>query len=340
MKRFYGLNEAMPKEFQMLEEIFEYQVFELQIGQKNGKNYGYIPYMMNDALECYLVLKEIKQVGEYVPSWEGEMWAEIDQKENQYVLIVHQGEEHVFTLWFYEIEEKCECYQYHSIGHFWVKGQEQWRQLVYIIGTIYEKYEYLGMKVCNQEEMQILSLIEFAPFCYWSPIRESLEGKYPKTYEGINCMDQMAKEAGDYKYRILIWLYRKLPFRWMEKFLAQRLTVASRENLYQVIWNKVERASSFYKTRSYPPDLNEKISKCRKKTDQILKEEGFSGKYPAYHKKYCYVQVTEEHPFTILESKDFNFKIQCMVSECKQKKVKRNSGFFHGLGRKGWIRTI
>ena len=70
-------------------------------------------------------------------------------------------------MWFDEIIEHTNCYRYHEIGHFWRDGAEQWRQLVYMIGTIREKYRFLGEEVCNDQEMEIMSLIEFAPFYYY-----------------------------------------------------------------------------------------------------------------------------------------------------------------------------
>ena len=39
--------------------------------------------------------------------------------------------------------------------------------------------------------------------------------------------------------------------------------------------------------------------------DKKLKEQGFTGTYPQYESEHLSVCVTEEHPFTILESKVF-----------------------------------
>ena len=44
-----------------------------------------------------------------------------------YVLSIRQGSENALTLYFDDMEESIHCYQYH---HFWVKGQEQWRQVI------------------------------------------------------------------------------------------------------------------------------------------------------------------------------------------------------------------
>ena len=53
-------------------------------------------------------------------------------------------------------------------------------------GTIYDKFCVCGRKKSVQKEnWNFLRLVEFAPFRNWSPVRESLEEKYPATYEGI-----------------------------------------------------------------------------------------------------------------------------------------------------------
>ena len=119
-------------------------MFELQVEEKDGNQTGYVPYMMNDAIECYLSFHGLRISGKYDKDYEGEMWAQLEEREGRYGLIVHQGEESVFTMWFDEIMEHTNCYRYHEIGHFWREGAEQWRQLVYMIGTIREKYRFLG----------------------------------------------------------------------------------------------------------------------------------------------------------------------------------------------------
>lgn len=141
-----GLQEQMPLAFWKLAEIFKYQVFELceepeEKEEESGKSY-FIPYMMNDAIEDYLVLENCRMVGEVAAEEQAgglELSARISGKEGAYVLVVRQksllhGEETVFTLHFEKIRESRTCYQYHEIGHFWMEGQEQWRRLVYMAG--------------------------------------------------------------------------------------------------------------------------------------------------------------------------------------------------------------
>ena len=113
----------MEEGFQKLKEIFDKEVFELYLRQGQG----YIPYMMNDALECYLVLKDCRCTGKYLKGYEESTFGYLSSEDGEEILVVHQGEENIFTLWFGKIQIKLKGYQYHPIGHFWLegKGQEQ-----------------------------------------------------------------------------------------------------------------------------------------------------------------------------------------------------------------------
>lgn len=344
----------MPKEFEKLAEIFQHEVFELYEGEgaDSRKDY-FIPYMMNDAVEDYLLLKNCRLVGQYLTEKEleasgcgqhgdggKETSAEVVRESEGYVLIVRQGTDHVFTLHFQDIEECVKYYPYHQIGHFWVKGQEQWRQLVYQIGTIYDKYEYLGEQACNEEELQVLKLMEFPPFRYWSPISESLDDKYDATYAGILTMENIAHCAKDHGYEKWVHLYQKMPVRWIEKILTGKLLSPERVGLYEHICEKVKAGSEKYPERDYGEKLNSEIRRKREKIHKVLLEKGFHGTYPEYRREGMQVIATEEHPFTLsmMEFDDFGFRVQFMVSECgKVQENKKNCGFFRGKDRRGYI---
>ena len=154
-----GLKKEMPDVYKKLAEIIKCQA--LEVCWKNGENGEKqicIPYMMNDALECYLILENCRITGVYLPHCKEKIEAYLTEHQGSIGLVVKQGKDNVFTLWFEEISEHLECYQYHEIGHFWVQGMEQWRQLVYMIGTIYDKYEYLGEEVCTEKELELIPL--------------------------------------------------------------------------------------------------------------------------------------------------------------------------------------
>ncbi len=293
--------------------------------------------MMNDALECCLVLKECTLAGEYIPGGCGEIKGELVREDSTWGLIVRQGKENTFALWFKEMEQILKCFQYHRIGHFWVEGQEQWRQLVYLAGTIYDKFEYMGETVCNEMEKELLKLMKFGPFTSWSPIKESLEEKYPPTCEGLEYMRSLAVEAGDPGYVRLIGLYQRFPSRCLQSLLARALLAAAREPLYQLIWKKVTAASESYPEREYSKEMNRKIRERREQTARILEREGFTGVYPEFRRGTIGIVAAEEHPFTMLEEDGYSFRIQFMVSECRKGDFGTNSGFFNGWGRRGWI---
>ena len=61
-----GLTGDMPREFFRLAEVFLYDAFELsrESGPEGGEIFR-IPYMMNDALEAWLVLRDCRITGEY-----------------------------------------------------------------------------------------------------------------------------------------------------------------------------------------------------------------------------------------------------------------------------------
>lgn len=302
----------MQEIFEHLSEVFACNAFELCRG-KTEEEY-LIPYMMNDALEYYFVLKNCKMTGEYLPDTAIDS-VQIEQEENRYVLIIRQENGNTFTLLFQEIEEQAKCYQYHRIGHFWVKGKEPWRRLVYIIGTIYDKYEFFGERFCNEKELELMYLIRFAPFRMWSPVSDSLKERYPDSEKGMKLMEQLAQEAGDKKFLRWLWCYQKFPVKWLEKCLGKEMTKASHQKLYEVICSKIEMASLMYPQRDYGETLNKEIHDRRKHAHEFLLEQGYQGVYPNYRKGKAVAFAAEEHPFTIMEWEDFRFRIQLMEME-------------------------
>ena len=314
-----------------LSEIINCNAFELHTESlANGQQNFYIPYMMNDALEYYLLLTNGRMTGEYIADSIAPLRVEFIESSARPALIFHQGNENVFTLWFEATYKDLKLYRYDQIGHFWVKGEEYWRQLVYIIGTIYDKYEYLGASVCNPEELSLLPLMEFAPFRYYTPIHESLDSYYSNTRAGLECMQALAQEANDLSFYHLTRLYAQFPFKWTAKLLAKTLNRPKRQALYELLYQKVQIASMQYPERTYTSELNQRIANERQQLTNQLRNKGFSGEYPRFHKSHIQILATEEHPFTILESDTFNFKIQLTVSEKTGNPAKPNLGFFRG----------
>ena len=329
-----------------LEELIACGALEIvRTSESNTKNV-YIPYMMNDAVEYYLILKECKVTGDMPERIPEGISVQSAGNASKRGIIFSLPKGNRVSLWFLECEMVMELYQYHQIGHFWMKGQEQWRQLVYMIGTIFDKYAYIGEEVCNAEERELLPLITFAPFRYWSPVREDLESRYPDALAGIQCMQKLAQEAGDRAYKRMTGVYlflfhlRIFPMGFLTRKLARELNKPARTALYELIYNKVCKASAQYQERDYGETLNQKIREKRSRVERELQMQGFFGQYPIFRKENEMILATEEHPFTVLESEDFSFRIQLMVSKTMDRNPALNAGFFYGNDRSGTIAEV
>jgi len=331
-------------------ELIECHAFELQLHTDEDSQLNcYIPYMMNDALECYFILKDCKMTGESVSgtiisadaSGDSDEFGDFASDKKLSVeliddglskaLMIRQITGEVSMLWFQDVTKELKCYRYHEIGHFWVKGQEHYRQLVYMIGTIYDKFSYMGESLCNAEELALLPLMEFAPFRYWSPIHESLDEYYPDTLDGFTCFEKLCMEASDFQLLKLVqrykkvvcwtsWLtnfYRKIALPRMKKRIASELVSSDHEALFELIYRKVCEASSKYPPRDYGEIMNAKIIASRNEVIESLTKKGFVGEYPRFSKENISVMVAEEHPFTlsVLEYENYGFRMQFMVSD-------------------------
>ena len=121
----------------MLQELLEQDQFELVFREKQEKADKDIRlvYLMNDAVESFLVFKNARMTGEYRKDYEGELEASISHNGKEYILIVRQGNS-VVTLFFDDIFPEVHLYDYGEIGHFWVQGYEYLRQLEYRIAIL------------------------------------------------------------------------------------------------------------------------------------------------------------------------------------------------------------
>ena len=323
-----------------LSELCSCQALEVHSDHENVL----IPYMMNDALECYLLFTDAQLTGRPIPAFEGdtsfECICETSGNSPKNGIIFRQGSQNVFTLWYASVCQKLHCYRYDQIGHFWVSGQEHWRRLVYILGTVYDKYQYMGDQVCNPQETELLKLMEFAPFYQYSPIHEPLDDIYPDTAEGLQTMIALAAQAKDSSFLLLLGLYRILPFSWFRTMVSHALNRPRRIPLYELLYQKIEKASGSYPERDYGSERNRQIAEARKDLSDRLLKQGFLGNYPLFQKGNLQILAMEEHPFTILEANDFQFRIQLMVSETAGHCPGRNAGFFSKKGNRCRIMSV
>lgn len=312
----------------------------------------YIPYMMNDALECFLFFPDALLTGTFLPEYQADTVPELESGSRNALIFRQQtpdGTSNIFTLWFTEGYRRLQCFRYDQIGHFWTKGAEHWRRLVYIIGTVYDKYTWMGDQICTEKEKALLPLMEFAPFRMYSPISESLDAYYQDSREGISCMEKLAKQAGDRRFVRMLRAYRcfsasflsRFCFleKWFRQILFRRLNSPASIGLYELIFQKVQEASLEYPERDYGERLNAQIRSLRSSVTHTLREQGFSGEYPLFQKENLQLHAMEEHPFTILEAKDFAFRIQFMESWTPGGDRRLHAGFFSGRGNRSRILT-
>lgn len=139
--------------FVMLEELLEQDQFEL-LPAKEGDTERRLVYLMNDAVESFLVFRGAALTGHYLEDYEGALTWSMSRDAARYVLVVRQGDNAV-TLLFENLDLEVHLYNYGEIAHFWVPGYEYLRQLEYRIAILRDKCEYLGLEYCTEEERKL-----------------------------------------------------------------------------------------------------------------------------------------------------------------------------------------
>ena len=108
---------SQERALEMLEELLEQDQFELLLPEYK------LVYMMNDAVESFLVFHGARMTGIYQDDYEGPLDASVTYENGEYVLVVHQDDS-VVTLFYQSLSVEVHLYNYGEIGHFWVEGYE------------------------------------------------------------------------------------------------------------------------------------------------------------------------------------------------------------------------
>lgn len=250
----------------MLQELLEQNQFELLIPEEPEAKDIRLVYLMNDAVESFLIFRNAHMTGTYKSEYEGELEFSLshDEKREEYILSVWQGDS-VVTVWFRKLELEAHLYNYGAIGHFWVKGWEYLRQLEYRISILRDKYEYLGPEFCTPGEQKIALLCDFPPLncsCYPAVPEKYLvprENVWEPTAEAIAVMEELAAKTGDTKLQKMLNDYRKDP----APVNARKIASALRKNVHAdtvdllSVWLKEETAT--YPDRSYGAETDQQI---------------------------------------------------------------------------------
>ena len=293
-------NEVLEKLAQLLEQ----DQFELIFTEQDIR----LVYLMNDAVESFLVFQNVRMTGEYKDDYEGELDATLEKQGQKYVLIVHQGDT-VVTLFFENLIQENHFYEYGTIAHFWVKKYEYLRQLEYRLAILRDKYDYLGEKSCNEKEKQLAQLVDFPPLnycCYPAvPVKYIVprENPWEPSEDALMVMEELAERAGDRFLKVVLKLYRKYPIPFLAKRIGNMLHRNRHSKVVDLIDREIQEASKKYPCRYFGRDIELKVHQTMnavKERQNQLKEKGQQS------------VILREEPFTTAQD-SVAYKIYLMI---------------------------
>ena len=288
---------ALPDTFDKLKELLTQDQFELLLDEekKEEKQKIRLVYLMNDAVESFLVFHEARLTGEYRKEYEGELVSSLSEKEKdeipgpRYVLVVHQGET-VVTVFFEALSLEVNCYDYGEVGHFWMKGWEYLRLLEYRLAILRDKRDYLGESFCSREEVALSELTAFPPLnycCYPSVSQEYIvprEEPWTPNKDALAVMEGMAEKVGDRSFLFWLGIYRRFSFCFLARFLANRLHKNAHAPLVDLLAERLKAAAALYPRRSFP-EMEGRLALAEKRR-QFLEDQGI------------HADIIREEPFT------------------------------------------
>lgn len=304
--------------FEMLEELLEQQQFELLIENGTEEKRIRLVYLMNDAVESFLIFDKVRLTGNYLENYEGPLKSSLSEEENQYVLSVWQGE-NVVTLFFENLELEVHLYNYGEIGHFWVPGYEYLRQLEYRIAIARDKLEYLGEEFCTEEEAKLVQLADFPPlnYCCYPAVPAKYivpkEAPWVPSEAAFAIMEELAEEAKDRSLLQLLAFYRHFPNPVIARLAARALHQNRHGAVIDLLTEKLKKEAAGYPNRSFGEKANKQLNSLIKKAkmlQQNLAEQGVKA------------EVLREEPFTTArDSLDFQVFLMVWKKGWRSRKV-------------------
>lgn len=310
-----------------LAQLLEQDQFELLIPEKIRTESGRISdkasasmdiplvYLMNDAVESFLVFRNVRMTGEYHSDYQGELQASMTRQDGRFVLVIKQDDT-VLTLFFEDLELEVHLYEYAYTGHFWVKDYEYLRQLEYRLAILRDKYDYLGEAYCTEEEIKLAALVEFPPlnYCCYPAVPEkyivSREHPWIPSNDAIDYMERLALECGDASFAKLLSIYRKHPSKFWAKRLAAMLHRTKHSGIVDLLTEKLQQATAGYPRRFLGKELEQHYQNVLEKVKKRQAE---------LEKQGIRADVLREEPFTIARD-SLEYKVYLM----KWKKRKGN----------------
>lgn len=293
-------NEVLEKLVQLLEQ----NQFELIFTEQDIR----LVYLMNDAVESFLVFQNARMTGKYRDDYDGELEVTLEKQGQKFVLIVHQGDT-VVTLFFENLIQENHFYEYGTIAHFWVKKYEYLRQLEYRLAILRDKYDYLGEKSCNEKEKQLAQLVDFPPlnYCCYPAVPAKYivprENPWEPSEDALMVMEELAERAGDRFLKVVLKLYRKYPIPFLAKRIGNMLHRNRHSKVVDLIDREIQEASKKYPCRYFGRDIELKVHQTMnavKERQNQLKEKGQQS------------VILREEPFTTAQD-SIAYKIYLMI---------------------------
>ena len=305
-----GYTEEISEAFQKLAELLGQDQFELLFPDKDVENQDEIRlvYLMNDAVESFLVFSGARMTGHYQKDYEGELDATLSQEDGEYVLIVYQGET-VVTIFFQDLQLEVNLYNYGDVGHFWVKRYEYLRILEYRLAILRDKCEYLGEEAASEAEQRLASLVHFPPLNYacYPAVPEKyivpMEDPWSSAEEAIDVMEELAVETGDRSVGRWLRFYRKHHGKVMSRWLARLLHRRSHADMIDLLDKKLAKEAKNYPRRDFGEKFNQKYEEVLQKAEQRKEELEINGQK---------VTLVREEPFAAARD-SVDFKVYLMI---------------------------
>ena len=293
--------------FVMLEELLEQDQFEL-LPAKEGDTERRLVYLMNDAVESFLVFRGAALTGHYLEDYEGALTWSMSRDAARYVLVVRQGDNAV-TLLFENLDLEVHLYNYGEIAHFWVPGYEYLRQLEYRIAILRDKCEYLGPEYCTPEERRLAHLAYFPPlnYCCYPAVPAKYIVPIPDPWnpseEALNVMEELARECGNKKLGWRLKFYRRHPWPLLAKRIAAMLHRTECEEVVDLLSRRLREAVQDYPRRSFGKATDNAIKRLEQQAEERRQELARQG---------IRAEVLREEPFTIAQD-NLEFHVYLMI---------------------------
>ena len=264
--------------------------------------------LMNDAVESFLVFRNVRMTGEYHSDYQGELQASMTRQDGRFVLVIKQDDT-VLTLFFEDLDLEVHLYEYAYTGHFWVKDYEYLRQLEYRLAILRDKYDYLGEAYCTEEEIKLAALVEFPPlnYCCYPAVPEKYivprENPWIPSEKAIVYMKELAAECEDASLLKMLEFYRKHPAKIWAKRLAVMLHQTKHSRIVDLLSERLQQATADYPRRFFGDDVERKYQQALERAKQRQRELKSQG---------IRADLLREEPFTIARD-SLNYKLYLMI---------------------------